>query len=96
MPGSSKLHYSPGVPMRLNVKKNKDDEAFILIKKRKKKNINYFYLSKTKNLKEAAKNLYKTLRKIKKRKYKLIEVEKIPNIGIGRTINDRLQRASVK
>jgi len=38
MPGSSKLHYSPGIPMRLNVKKNNDDEAFILIKKRKKKN----------------------------------------------------------
>ena len=35
MPGSSKLHYSPEIPMRLNVKKN-NDEAFILIKKKKK------------------------------------------------------------
>ena len=96
MPGSSKLHYSPGIPMRLNVKKNNDDEAFILIKKRKRKNKNYFYLSKTKNLKEAAKNLYKTLRKIKKNRYKKIAVEKIPNVQIGEAINDRLLRASKK
>ncbi len=26
--------------------------------------------------------------------YKMIAVEKIPNIGIGKTINDRLNRAS--
>ena len=96
MPGSSKLHYSPGIPMRLNAKKNNNGEAFILIKKRKKKNKNYFYLSKTKNLKEAAKNLYKTLRKIKKNRYKKIAVEKIPNVQIGEAINDRLLRASKK
>jgi L-threonylcarbamoyladenylate synthase len=34
------------------------------------------------------------LRKIKKDKYKSIAVEKIPNEGIGKTINDRLKRAS--
>ena len=96
MPGSSKLHYSPGIPMRLNVKKNNHGEAFILIKKRKKTNKDYFYLSKTKNLNEAAKNLYKTLRKIKKNGYKQIAVEKIPNIQIGEAINDRLLRASKK
>jgi L-threonylcarbamoyladenylate synthase len=96
MPGSSKLHYSPGIPMRLNVKKNNHGEAFILIKKRQKTNKDYFYLSKTKNLNEAAKNLYKTLRKIKKNGYKQIAVEKIPNIQIGEAINDRLTRASKK
>ena len=37
VPGTSKLHYSPGIPMRLNAKKNYKNEAFILIKKRKKK-----------------------------------------------------------
>ena len=96
MPGSSKLHYSPGIPMRLNVKKNNHGEAFILIKKRKKTNKDYFYLSKTKNLNEAAKNLYKTLRKIKKNGYKKIAIEKIPNIQIGEAINERLLRASKK
>ena len=93
-PGQSKLHYSPGLPVRLNVKKAKSKEAFILIKKHRINKINYYYLTKNNNLKEAAKNLYSTLRKIKKDKFKSIAVVKIPNIGLGKTINDRLIRAS--
>ena len=62
--------------------------------KRKLSARNYYYLSKSKNLKEAAKNLYKTLRTIKKTKFKSIAVEKIPNIGFGEAINDRLTKAS--
>ena len=93
-PGQFPLHYSPGVPLRVNVKKPKSNEAFVLIKKRNINSKNYYYLSKKKNLKEAAKNLYSILRKIKKDGYKMIAVEKIPNIGIGKTINDRLNRAS--
>ena len=95
-PGQGKLHYSPGIPIRLNRTKCARDEAFILIKKRKFCDKNFFYLSKNKNLNEAAKNLYKTLRMIKKRKFKKIAVEKIPNKGLGITINDRLIRASKK
>ena len=94
VPGQGKVHYSPEIPIRLNVKKPKQNEAFILIKKRKLSARNYYYLSKSKNLKEAAKNLYKTLRTIKKMKFKSIAVERIPNIGFGETINDRLIRAS--
>ncbi len=96
VPGTSKLHYSPGIPMRLNAKKNFHNEAFILIKKRKEISKNYFYLSNTNNLKEAAKNLYKTLRIIKKSGYKKIAIETIPNISIGEAINDRILRASKK
>jgi L-threonylcarbamoyladenylate synthase len=93
-PGQFPLHYSPGVPLRVNVKKSKSNEAFVLIKKRNINSKNYYYLSKKNNLNEAAKNLYSILRKIKKDGYKMIAVEKIPNIGIGKTINDRLNRAS--
>tara|TARA_B100000029_G_scaffold258775_1_gene255423 strand:- start:28531 stop:29463 length:933 start_codon:yes stop_codon:yes gene_type:complete len=96
VPGQSRLHYSPGIPIRLNVSKPKPYEAFILIKKRNKTFKNYYYLSKTKNLKQAGRNLYKTLRIIKNKNYKSIAVEQIPNIGFGETINDRLKRASVK
>ena len=95
-PGQSKLHYSPGIPIRMNVIKPKKDEAFILIKKKENKSPNYYYLSKNKNLKEAAKNLYSCLRKIKNKGYKAIAIQKIKNIGIGKTINDRLYRASNK
>ncbi|MDA9096577.1 L-threonylcarbamoyladenylate synthase [Candidatus Pelagibacter ubique] len=93
-PGQSRLHYSPGIPLRMNVKKPKNDEAFIIIKKKKTKLKNYFYLTSKSNLDEAAKNLYSCLRKIKNKGYKSIAVEKIPNIGLGKTINDRLRRAS--
>ncbi|MDC0061194.1 L-threonylcarbamoyladenylate synthase [Candidatus Pelagibacter sp.] len=93
-PGQIKLHYSPGIPIRLNAKNTKDQEAFLLINKKKDAQLNHYYLSKTNNLKEAAKNLYSVLRKIKKKKYKSIAVAKIPNKGLGKTINDRLIRAS--
>ena len=96
VPGQSKLHYSPGIPIKLNTIKPKNNEAFILIKKRKKSYKNYYYLSKNKNLKQAAKNLYRILRVIKNKNYKSIVVEKIPNIGFGEAINDRLKRASTK
>jgi len=93
-PGQFKLHYSPGIPIRLNVKKIKKNEAFLLINKEKEIKSNYYFLSKSGNLKEAARNLYSMLRKIKKSKYKSIAVKKIPNRGMGKTINDRLNRAS--
>jgi len=93
-PGQFPLHYSPGIPLRTNVKDSKNNEAFLLIKKRKITFKNYYYLSKKNDLKQAAKNLYSLLRSIKKDGYKMIAVEKIPNIGIGKTLNDRLNRAS--
>ena len=93
-PGQFPLHYSPGIPLRTNVKKPTKDEAFVLIKRRKTPSKNYYYLSKKNNLQESARNLYSLLRKIKKDGYKMIAVEKIKNIGIGKTINDRLNRAS--
>ncbi|MDB4827822.1 L-threonylcarbamoyladenylate synthase [Candidatus Pelagibacter sp.] len=93
-PGQFPLHYSPGIPLRTNAKKPKKNEAFVLVKKRKSTMKNYYYLSKNNNLQQSAKNLYSLLRKIKKDGYKMIAVEKIQNKGIGKTINDRLNRAS--
>ena len=93
-PGQSTLHYSPGIPLRMNIKRPKKNEAFILLKKNKNTYSNYFYLSKKNDLNEAAKNLYSLLRKIKNKGFKSIAVERIQNLGIGQTINDRLKRAS--
>ena len=78
----------------MNVLKPKKNDAFILIKERKVKLNNYYYLTKKNDLNEAAKNLYSCLRKIKNKGYKSISVEKIPNKGLGKSINDRLSRAS--
>jgi len=93
-PGQLRIHYSPGIPIRLNAKKIKKNEAFLLLKKSKINKTNCYFLSKKGNLKEATKNLYTILRKIKRDNYKSIAVGKIPNKGFGKTINDRLIRAS--
>ena len=93
-PGQFPLHYSPGIPLRMNARIPRKGEAFVLINKRKKKSKDYFFLSRKKNFNEIAKNLYTLLRKIRNKGYKSIAVEKVSNTGIGKTINDRLRRAS--
>ena len=93
-PGMLKRHYSPGIPMKLNQKNARDNEAFIVFGKKYKKKKNIFNLSYKSNLNEAAKNLYKILRIIKNKNYKMICVCSIPQTGIGFAINDRLNRAA--
>ena len=93
-PGMLKRHYSPGIPMKLNQKKAKINEAFIVYGKKYKKGKNIFNLSNKSNLNEAARNLYKILRLIKNKNYKIICVSSIPQTGIGLAINDRLNRAA--
>ena len=95
-PGQLKLHYSPGIPVKMNQKKAAKNVAFITFGNKFKNNRNQFNLSRKANLKEAANNLYKTMRKIKNKKFKSIFVCNIPNIGIGKAINDRLKKASSK
>ena len=95
-PGQLKLHYSPGIPILMNTIYPKKNDAFITFGKKFKDNKNYFNLSKNDNLNEAANNLYRMMRKIKKRNFKSIAVCKIPDFGIGRAINERLRKASYK
>ena len=80
----------------MNKKSVIKQQALIGFGKKFKTGKNYFNLSKKGNLKEAANNLYKTMREIKKRKFKSIGVIKIPNTDIGYAINDRLKKASNK
>ncbi len=93
-PGMLKKHYSPGIPVLLNKKRADKNCALITFGKKYKNKTNYFNLSKRSDLKEAASNLYKTFRKIKKQGFKKIYVVKIPGIGAGIAINDRLKRAA--
>ena len=95
-PGQLKLHYSPGIPVKMNRKNIKKHQALIGFGKKFKVGKNYFNLSKKGSLKEVANNLYKTMREIKKRNFKSIAVVKIPNTEIGYAINDRLRKASNK
>ena len=93
-PGMIKKHYSPGIPVIIGQKPKNINHAYIVFGKRSKNSKNYFNLSKKGDLKEAAANLYEVMRKIKKNGYKKIYVSKIPNLGPGIAINDRLSRAS--
>ena len=92
-PGSLKKHYSPGIPMKINQNKPFGKHAFITFGTKFDNLKHSFNLSKKSSLKEAASNLYKIFRKIKKLNYKKIYVIKIPNKDIGIAINDRLIHA---
>ena len=67
-PGSLKKHYSPGIPMYLNKKKCPEKYAFITFGAKYPVTRNSFNLSRKSNLNEAAKNLYKFFRNIKKKR----------------------------
>lgn len=95
-PGQLNLHYSPGMPVYINQVKSEKGGAFITFGKKFKSAKNSFNLSKQNNLEEAANNLYSTMRIIKKLKFKSISVCKIPDLGLGHAINDRLKKASQK
>ena len=93
-PGSLKKHYSPGIPVLINQKKYDGNSAFLYIGNKYKGKKKFFTLSEKLNLDEAASNLYKFFRLIKNKGYKKIQIGKIPNIGAGIAINDRIKRAA--
>jgi len=94
-PGNQLKHYSPNKPIRINVKNVENDEVLLnfgscsLVSKLY--NLN---LSKKGNLLEASNNFYHYLHKLDKHNSARIAVVPIPNVGLGKTINDRLLRAS--
>jgi L-threonylcarbamoyladenylate synthase len=53
-------------------------------------------LSATGNLNEAAKNLYAAMHRLDHSNLDIIVAERLPDIGLGKTINDKLERASKK
>jgi len=93
-PGMLKKHYSPGIPVLINQKKYDKKSAYIYLGNKYKNKRKKFSLSKKSNLNEAAANLYKTFRLIKKQGFKKIQIAKIPFRGIGIAINDRIKRAA--
>ncbi len=56
--------------------------------------IEKYYLSRSKDLVEAASNLFEYLHRADEDMSEIIFAERVPNTGLGRAINDRLIRAS--
>lgn len=88
-PGQLKRHYSPQLPLRMNVTSPEENEAYIGFG-----NMECDYnLSPSGDLTEAAANLFKMLHRADDaNQYKGIAVAPIPMESVGVAINDRLSR----
>ncbi|MSQ78270.1 MAG: threonylcarbamoyl-AMP synthase [Flavobacteriaceae bacterium] len=102
-PGMTPNHYSPNTPLYLGnvdelMRNFVEKETAILCFCKKNKNwpkAKQVILAQSGTLEEAAKNLFSTLRAMDKAGYRQIIASKVIELGLGRAINDRLQRASV-
>ncbi|MBK7149693.1 MAG: threonylcarbamoyl-AMP synthase [Bacteroidetes bacterium] len=103
-PGLLKSHYAPRTPFRLvtaseaaslNLQKNSAvigfNEWLPVVPKDQQ-----FLLSEKGNLNEAAKNLFAVMRQLDQMQLDEIVAVEFPEIGLGKAINDRLQRAAAK
>ena len=94
-PGLRKKHYSPNKPIRINIREVLDGEALLNFGKNTLKSDKIeLNLSLNSDLKEASKNLYDYLHILDNTNCDGIAVAPIPNENLGKTINDRLIRAS--
>lgn len=104
-PGMLSRHYAPATPTLLT----RDVEGLLQLHQGKRMGLLLFkdsieavraeqqeILSATGSLEEAAKNLYAALHRLDKLQLDLIIAERFPDQGLGKTINDRLQRAIAK
>jgi L-threonylcarbamoyladenylate synthase len=103
-PGSAKKHYAPSTPLKVV----EDLKAFLTHYSGNEKigilsfghenlttrQTTVIELSQTKDLEEASRNLYRGLYALDEAKVDLIVVEWFENKGLGRTLNDKLKRAS--
>jgi L-threonylcarbamoyladenylate synthase len=102
-PGQLNSHYAPHIPLWVG-----DVDSLMQVHHGKKIAIisfskRYIYpepayqfiLSETADFHEAARNLFRVLRQIDKLDADIILAERFPEAGLGRAINDRLQRAQV-
>ena len=102
-PGMLSKHYSPVTPSYLtdnvpeSIKRFSGKKIGLLLfdKNIKDEKIKHqVVLSASADLKEAAANLYAALHILDKLNVDIIIAERLPDIGLGRTINDRLERAT--
>ena len=89
-PGRLALHYAPDAPVRINETSAGAGEAFLAFGP----SDSAFNLSPTRNLGEAAANLFAMLRAADRTTPSAIVVAPIPDEGLGEAINDRLRRAA--
>lgn len=104
-PGMLSKHYAPSTPSYLTENIQRAVQSFsgkkiglLLFRKEVTSNENIFQevLSISGDFPEAAKNLYGAMHRLDNLKPDVIIFEKLPNISLGVTINDKLSRASIR
>jgi L-threonylcarbamoyladenylate synthase len=98
-PGQLKSHYAPGKKVVVgNIRDLMNEQASsrigVLSFKDDYQSRFQFILSRAGNIEEAAQNLFSALRYLDKEPIDMIVAEFVPNVGLGRAINDRLRRAA--
>jgi L-threonylcarbamoyladenylate synthase len=90
-PGMLASHYAPTLPVRLEATTARAGEALLAFGPAADAELN---LSPTRDLAEAAANLFSMLRNLDRPDFHGIAVMPIPDDGLGLAINDRLRRAA--
>lgn len=99
-PGMLSAHYNPGTKVILvesvdEIPKDLANECAVLVfGEVRSLHTQQYNLSPSGDFQEAARNLFKLLRSLGKR-YVRIYAVKLPEVSLGRAVNDRLKRASV-
>ena len=99
-PGQLLKHYAPSKPVRLQAVDVEKDEGLLafgstkFMPTQKIPDHHILNLSETGDLYEAAHNLFNYLRILDNKDIKAIAIMDIPDIGLGKAINDRIKRAA--
>ena len=98
-PGMLASHYAPRTKLQIGaiddlIRQNPDLHVAYLSFQINHPGVPGIVLSAQGDLSEAARNLFAAMRELDEKKYDLIVAELMPDIGIGRAINDRLLRAA--
>ena len=92
-PGRMALHYAPDAPVKINVETPSAGAAYLAFGPVEHDGP-VIQLSATRDLHEAAANLFRALREADRFTPPVIEIAPIPEDGIGEAINDRIKRAA--
>ena len=96
-PGMLASHYAPNLPLRLDATSVEAGEALLAFGPDSPSGAKEtLYLSKSRDVREAAANLFAMLRAVDRADFTAIAVMPIPEQGLGRAINDRLRRAATR
>ena len=103
-PGQLKSHYAPKKKMMLGdlavlIRDYGTERVGVLTFQKQISQVdlnNQFALSAEGNLEEAAQRLFASLRALDKKDVDIILAEEVPNMGLGKAINDRLRRAAAE